>query len=207
MISWFSLQNAKIFFEIDGKKQSIGGPLLFTHFGISGPLVFVLSAHAAHCSLSSSQPLSIKIQLYQDKDFDYWNNFLLESIKNSPNKLIRTILWQELPVKFINMLCTQNTKILDKKWSDLGKNDRKWLCHLLSGNLELNLVSRQAGDEFVTAGGVDTEQVSTKTMESLICSELFLGGEVLNVDGVTWWFNLQAAWCTGRIAALGILDK
>ena len=67
-------------------------------------------------------------------------------------------------------------------------------------SIPLHLTGRRAGEEFVTAGGVELSEVNPSTMESKVCPGLFLAGEVLDIDGLTGGFNLQAAWCTGRLA-------
>lgn len=204
-ISWFVLQNAKISFSQSWTLKHISWALLFTHFGISWPLAFVLSAHLAHDEISTQNPIAISIQMDLGKSFDYWNSFFLNQIKTSPNKLIRTLLGKELPEKFIKFIQEQYKLDLDCKWSEWSKEKRKKVCHFLSGKLLLHIVWRKAGDEFVTAGGVELDQVNPKTMESLICENLFFGGELLDIDAVTWGFNLQSAWCTGRVIALSIL--
>jgi len=69
-------------------------------------------------------------------------------------------------------------------------------------NIPLNIIDRRAGDEFVTAGGVDLAEVNPSTMESKICPGLYFAGEILNIDGFTGGFNLQASWATGHLAGL-----
>jgi len=73
-------------------------------------------------------------------------------------------------------------------------------------NLSISIVGRAGGEEFVTAGGIDLKEVNPKTMESKICSGLYFAGEILDIDGFTGGFNLQAAWATGRRAGERVLS-
>ena len=77
---------------------------------------------------------------------------------------------------------------------------------LSSGVVALSSVARGAGDEFVTAGGVDLKEVNPSTMESKLCSGLYFAGEILDVDGFTGGFNLQASWATGRLAGQHVIE-
>lgn len=179
--------------------------MLCTHFGISGPLAFVLSAYLAHTKISNQKYVTIGLQVDKNKNFEFWNNEFLKIFPENPNKQVKTLLNEYLPKKFIeNCLILLLPNLINPAHS-LDKNDRKKLCHLLSGELKLELTERKKGDEFVTAGGVNTNEVNPKTMESLICPGLFFAGEVLNVDGVTGGFNLQAAWCMGRLVTINSL--
>jgi len=84
--------------------------------------------------------------------------------------------------------------------ADLTKEERLSLVRLLTGELELTLTERRPGFEFVTAGGINLEEVDRKSMESKLVKGLFFAGEILNIDGLTGGFNLQAAWASGRLA-------
>jgi len=198
-ISWLSLSDAKIFFELNNKTQNFSGDLLFTHRWISGPLAFVLSAYFAHQNLTKNSPQKVRIQIRNDMDFESRNNWLLLQLKDSQNKQIWNILRKNLPQNLIDILDQKMWNILDQKLCNFDKKNRKILCHLLSWSLELNIVGRKSGDEFVTAGWVELDQINPKTMESFVCPNLFFWWEILDIDGVTGGFNLQAAWCTGRM--------
>ena len=84
--------------------------------------------------------------------------------------------------------------------------ERKILVHFLTGDLEITLIERTPTAEFVTAGGVNLEEVNWKTMESKLHKGLYFAGEVLNIDGLTGGFNLQSAWATGRSAGNAIIQ-
>jgi predicted flavoprotein YhiN len=95
---------------------------------------------------------------------------------------------------------------IDREWTaaHFSKEERKKLIHLLSGQLKVTIINRRPGDEFVTAWWISLAEIDPKTMQSKIIPWMYFAGEILNVDGVTWWFNLQAAWAMGRVAWLGI---
>ena len=92
---------------------------------------------------------------------------------------------------------------INKKFNELSKKEINKLIDLCK-NAELTLIGTTPGDEFVTAGGVELTEVDIKTMESKICPGLYFAGEILNIDGFTGGYNLQVAWCTGRLAGLNI---
>jgi len=205
-LSGLSFPNAKIIIKND-EKQTIKWPLLFTHFGISGPLTFKLSAHLAHAEINKKNPIQIQIQIDKDKNFDYRNNFLINETQNNPKTQIKTILKKELPNKFIEILNQKYKKIFTTTWSEFTKENRKTIAHLLSGKLSLKIIWRKPGHDFVTAGGIKSEEINPKTMESQIIKSLFFWGEILNIYGYTGGFNLQAARSTGRLIATTLLKR
>ncbi len=89
----------------------------------------------------------------------------------------------------------------EKTFAELSKKEFNKILDLLK-NCPIHLIGRAAGDEFVTAGGVDTDEVDPRTMESKLCPGLYFAGELLNIDGFTGGFNLQAAWATGHLAGV-----
>lgn len=201
-MSWISFPQAKIIF---GDKH-IEGPMLFTHRWISGPLIFKLSAFLAYQDVDEQKPFSLRLQFDWQKGFDYWNQFLLDNQQKYGQKSLKNILYSEFPKRFVDLLLSQLfQKLLDSKIHDLIKVDRKKLCHTLSWEFVITLIWKKSGDEFVTAGWISCEEVNSKTMESKKIKNLFFAGECLDVDGVTWWFNLQAAWAMGRVAADAML--
>lgn len=204
-LSGVSLPQAKILFtQNNSEVQSLIGPILFTHFGISGPVVFALSSHLAFEEISALKP--IKIKLIPDKDFtyDFCNKRLIEEIKKRGKDDLEDILKIFIP-KHLAQIILDIAQVSTMLGADLTKEERLTIVKLLTGELELTLTSRRAGVEFVTAGGVELEEVNRKTMQSKLVNNLFFAGEILNIDGLTGGFNLQAAWATGRVAGLSAL--
>lgn len=189
----------------DADRVGATGPFLFTHFGISGPVTFAFSAHTAFADVTQQKPLLVSFSPFAALSFEAWYERIQKAIESAGAKQIHSLLDQLLPKRFVVTLMEIARIKPDKQAATLSKEERKNLAHLLSGKLCISLVARRPGDEFVTAGGVDTDEINRKTMESKICNSLYFAGEVVNIDGVTGGFNLQVAWATGRLAGQSIL--
>jgi predicted flavoprotein YhiN len=103
------------------------------------------------------------------------------------------------------VLCALAGIDADTRAARVSRADRRKLASLVS-DLRLTVVGRRNGEEFVTAGGLETEEVDPRTMASKLVPGLYFAGEVLNVDGFTGGYNLQAAWATGRLAGLSVVE-
>lgn len=181
------------------KKMSTEGPFLFTHWGISGPAVFALSAATAFETYNDRSPLQITIDLLPLTKGAELEKELTKIMQEHPQKTIENTIAHFVPKSLGGAICENCGIPLDKKNSAITKKERHLLIETLK-NLKVHAVGRGAGDEFVTAGGVTLEEVERTTMESKICPGLFFAGEILNIDGFTGGFNLQAAWATGKLA-------
>lgn len=200
-LSGIDFQQAKFDIVLSNEeKRIIEGPMLFTHFGISGPAVFALAAHAAFEKISPAQPYKIKFSPIKGETFDSWDQKLQEAIHESPTKFAVNILHQFFPARFAEVILQLAQIPNDKKATEISKEGRREIAHLLSRKIELHLTMRRPGDEFVTAGGVRLEEVDRRTMQSKINPNLYFAGEILDIDGLTGGFNLQAAWATGKMA-------
>jgi predicted Rossmann fold flavoprotein len=192
---------------VDPKTEVITGPFLFTHFGISGPMVFAFSAHIPFATITPQHPLSVRLYPLGYNNFDYWEHALLSLFHQNTAKSVANILRTLLPKRLVAELLLLSGISESHTCHQLPKALRRKLVHLLSGELRLTLLARRPGDEFVTAGGVCLDEVNRKTLESKCCPNLYFGGEVLDVDGVTGGFNLQVAWATGRLVGETIAKK
>lgn len=165
--------------------------LLFTHFGVSGPLVYTISSIKAF----EKTPYILNFDLAPDlKD-------LQEILDNNPHKEIKNILNKYLPAKLINYILNdidETTKAhkINGKTRDLILNK----IH----NFEINIIGTNKGDETVTAGGIDLNEINPKTMGIKNFSGLYAIGEILNIDGFCGGYNLQNAWSTSYICANSI---
>ncbi|EKD24929.1 MAG: hypothetical protein ACD_80C00145G0063 [uncultured bacterium (gcode 4)] len=204
-LSWLSFKNAILRINLHWNKLSASGGMLLTHFGISWPATFIISAYSAFETINESTPLQIYLQPYSDYDVHRRNAFLLEAMKDQSHKELQTILWQKFPKRFVEEFL-HHEKIDPKQHANqLTKKTRDTLSDRLWNGILLNAVSRRPWDEFVTAGWVNTTEINPETMESLICPWLYFAWEILNIDWFTWWFNLQSSRATGMIAGLSIL--
>lgn len=185
----------------NGERKEAIGPMLFTHFWISGPATFIISAHSSFETINRGQAFEVFFTPLADMNKAIWNDFLLVQSKEFPRKQISTILHNYLPQRIVDGL---NTHIfgwaLDSPIGVCSKQLRNNLATYLWWEWKINVVGRRAGDEFVTAGWVSLDEVSPQTMQSRIIPWLYFVGEILNVDGVTWWYNLTSSWATGRLA-------
>ena len=168
------------------------GPIIFTHKGVSGPATFALSSLAAFEKFSEMESGKIYVDFLPDLNEEVLRERVLEFKKENGKKNLSGFLRQYLPKRLADFC-----EVSSKNMADLSKLDVYEVIKFLK-RFELNAVKKTPGDEFVTAGGVNLNEVSSKTLESKICPGLYFAGEVLDIDGFTGGFNLQAACCTGR---------
>ncbi len=196
-ISGLSFEKAKITAKRE-KSYSWTGPFLFTHKGVSGPAVFAVSGLVAFELYDQAHPLEIFIDLFPDDSPEELLRALGERIAQTPKKNLPNGLTGFVPKSLIEILCHELSFSLEKHAAEFSKKELLQVVGWLK-NIKLHVVARGAGDEFVTAGGVDLKEVDPSTMESKLCPGLFFAGEILDVDGFTGGFNLQASWATGRL--------
>ena len=187
-----------------GKEQAhFRGPFLFTHKGISGPAVFALSALTAFEFYDREHPLRIVINLFPQDSMEELFRRLKEIINHAGKKQFSTVLGKIIP-KSLVMIALPFLKIsLSRRANGVSNVELRCLVDWLMA-IPLHVIQRGAGDEFVTAGGVDLSEVDPSTMQSKVCRNLYFAGEILNVDGFTGGFNLQASWAAGRAAGTAI---
>lgn len=204
-LSGLSLEKAQLSAVAeDGKRKSADGPVLFTHFGITGPAVFALSSHLAFTSISKAQPLVVAINPDANQTFETVLGLLQEKYQTSGTKLLRKVLGELYPKRFVEAVLSEAKIAGGQTMANVSKEDRRAVAHLFSGKLQLHFAARRPGDEFVTAGGVNLNEIDAKTMRSKVNPNLYFAGEILDVDGVTGGFNLQASWAAGRLAGKSI---
>jgi predicted Rossmann fold flavoprotein len=182
-----------------GKGFSYTGPFLFTHKGVSGPAVFAVSSHVAFEAYDPKRPLEITIDVFPERSVDELRSTIEQLIKDYPKKSTLNVLAHLVSKSFAEVLCAQASLSRDKHAAELSKQEIGNVVTWLKA-IPLHVVGRGAGDEFVTAGGVSLKEVDPTTMESKISPGLFFAGEILDIDGYTGGFNLQASWATGRLA-------
>ncbi len=179
------------------------GPLLITHWGISGPAILKLSSVAALLLHSKNYKFNISVNLsnrtledVKDIIQSFKREFARKQVINTPMFGIPQRWWQR-----IYSLSFQNANIT---WSDISNKDCLVLAeHLSNFTLEVNGKSTFK-DEFVTAGGIDLKEIDFKTMESKLVQGLYFAGEVLNIDALTGGFNFQAAWSEAWVISQSI---
>jgi hypothetical protein len=191
--------------KIADTKIEFAGPVLVTHWGLSGPAVLKLSSFCARLLAEKEYDFNIQISWLNNKKEDALRQELFNIKAANPTKHIGNLLPVVLPkrlVEFILQKCGINP---DKRWADVTKEEIQLLQeHFLYDTYHVQ-GKTTFKEEFVTCGGVNLDDVDFKTMESKRCKGLHFAGEVLDIDGITGGFNFQAAWTTGFIAGNGVL--
>ncbi len=181
----------------------IEGPILFTHHGITGPAVFAFSALKAFELATPKQPLTIFLNLFPDKSPEAFFTQLQVACQCNAKRSIENTIATLVPKSVAKILCTLAAIESERHAAEISKKELEGLRSLMQ-NLPVHTIGRGAGDEFVTAGGITLSEVNPSTMESKITPGLFFAGEILDIDGFTGGFNLQASWATGRLAGKSI---
>ncbi len=189
--------------KVTGTKHQYTGPVLITHWGLSGPAVLKLSAFAAYDFFKLNYHAGISIN---------WTGFLNEEeIKQELNKytvskaLIVNVALFEIPKRLWEYLLIRAELNVSKPWIELGKKQLNKLVQVLMNDTYDMQGKTTFKEEFVTAGGINLKEINFKTMESKLVPHLFFCGEVINIDGITGGFNFQNAWSTAWIAARNVL--
>lgn len=202
-----SLKNVAISIEREGKKvYSDFGEMLFTHFGVSGPMI--LSASAAlkpDYFKDFSHELTLKIDLKPALDKEQLDRRILKDFEESKNRQYKNSLQKLLPSKMIPIIITISGIDPDKKVNEITKEERSKLIEILKG-LPMTIIGLRGWKEaIITKGGVSVKQVNPSTMESKLVEHLYFAGEVLDLDAMTGGYNLQIAWSTGYLAGNSII--
>ncbi|MFA6447816.1 MAG: NAD(P)/FAD-dependent oxidoreductase [Patescibacteria group bacterium] len=195
-----ALENAALKLEADKKVISKSqGDMLFTHFGVSGPAVLTVSREAAS-ALKAKQDVRLSIDIFPQKtaqDLDLQiKNLFRENARRTAANALATIMTARLAPKILELSGLYETR----QSGQVTKQERERLVACLK-NIDLQVSGSMGFDvAMVTSGGVDVKEVDPKTMQSKIIPNLYLAGEVLDIDGPTGGYNLQACWSTGRAA-------
>lgn len=190
--------------KIIGTKLTASGPMLVTHWGLSGPAVLRLSAFAAR---------ALEVVRYQFKISINWHpqmneNTCLQQLQvmrstNASQRVVKSNFTQ-VPARLWEFLLTEAGIGDDKRWADISAASQNKLAKLIC-NYEVQANGKTIfKEEFVTAGGIDLSEIDANTMMVKKYPNLFVGGEIMDVDGITGGYNFQHAWTSGFIAAKAI---
>ncbi len=174
------------------------GPLLFTHFGLSGPSVLKLSAWAARALAQKNYRFSLKLNTLPHLSFEAIFAILQKARASHPTKTLAPLRLFPLPAK----LWRHFTSPLQKPLASISNKE----LHALATALQQTSIAVEGKsphkEEFVTCGGVKLSEVNFQTMQSRVCPGLYFAGEILDIDALTGGFNFQSAWTTGHIAGI-----
>ena len=197
-----SLRNISLRIK-DGKRKRIfeeQGELLFTHYGLSGPLVLSASAHMRDFERES---YIAYIDLKPALDEETLDRRLVRELSEGANKDLSHVLETLEPRSLIPLILRRAELSGREKANGVTREQRRALLMALKALSVPISGPRSVEEAIVTAGGVTVKEVSPKDMSSKVCKGLYLAGELLDVDAYTGGFNLQIAWATGRVAGLG----
>jgi predicted Rossmann fold flavoprotein len=200
-----SVSNAKV--KIAGTKLIEQGPLLITHWGLSGPVVLKLSAWGARQLAEMNYQFSILVNwLGTTNEAELRQEWAGYRDQFSSNKIGNKHPF-ELPNRLWLFLLSFAGIDIDTRWGELKSAEQNKLIQLLTNHLFEVKGKTTFKEEFVTAGGIQLNEINAQTMESKLQSNLFFAGEIIDVDGITGGFNFQNAWTSGWIAANTIAQR
>jgi len=183
------------------------GPLLITHWGMSGPAILKLSAWGARLLEPLSYRFKIKVNWLLDVSAESSLEQLLDLKKINPRQTVYKYAQFDVPKRLWQSLVLASSISETEIWADVSKKKLQVLSkQLTEGIFQVNGKSTFK-EEFVTAGGVDLKEVNFKTFESKLNANLFFAGEVLNIDAITGGFNFQNAWTGGYLAAKALVNR
>ena len=188
------------------KKYKQTGPLLITHWGLSGPAVLKLSAFAARDLQSTNYQAKLKVNFLPLMNKEEALDFLLSYKENHKKDLLKKKSPFELTKRFWARILEISELSENLTWYEVSKKNLQKMAQVLTENLLSVKGKGVFKEEFVTAGGIPLKEVDFKTMESRACSSLYFCGEILNVDGITGGFNFQNAWTTAWLVSESLKD-
>lgn len=202
-----SLRNVKIkILDINKNKLIYDdfGEMIFTHFGISGPIILSGSAHLVRYKNIEELLKNKKVKMYIDfkpaLTIEQLDKRILRDFEEKRNKQFKNSLDKLLPKKIIDTIVQKSGIDGNKKINEVNKKERVILCNLLK-NFEIIIKGfRPIEEAIITSGGINIKEINPKTMESKIIKNLFFAGEIIDVDAYTGGFNLQIAFSTGYVA-------
>jgi hypothetical protein len=195
-----NLKNVKAIIWVDNKKTGeVFGEMIFTHFGMSGPIILTLSRIAVS-ALQNNKKVEITIDLKPALDEQKLDARLIRDLNEHGKKQISNIFREWLPASMIPVFIEELQLDPEKECHQVTGNERKQIRNLMK-NLRFEVShNRSFKEAIITAGGVITSEISPKTMESKLISGLYFAGEMIDLDAETGGYNLQIAYSTGWLA-------
>ena len=192
---------------IPGTKMRSTGPLLITHWGMSGPAILKLSSYGARYAAECNYKFPLNIN-WMDSNEEEAQQMIHEIMIQHPNKKIRSISVQDIPTRLWTYLTDKCLKERSNYcWKDLNKKEINRLTNQLCNDNYMVEGRAVFKEEFVTCGGIALTAINPSTLESKTIPNLYFAGEVLDIDGITGGFNFQAAWTTAYNVAHSIAVK
>jgi len=203
-LAGLSVQNAQL--KIASTKLQASGPLLITHWGMSGPAILKLSAFGARILAERQYDFELLVN-WTGKSVEQTSEQLAKIKKDAARKVVRNVSFPGIPSRLWNKLTEAAGIDPQTRYAELSKKHINRLIEQLSNGRFLVKGKSTFKEEFVTAGGVRLKDVDFKRFESKIHPGLHFAGEVLNIDAITGGFNFQAAWTGGYLSGLAMAEK
>ena len=203
-----SFANSSLTLKINNAKEFYQkGPLLITHWGLSGPALLKLSAWAAREMMHSNYKAKIIINWLGLESINDVKN-ILNNIKNNNTKVkIGNVYPLKITKRFWHQLLMKSGVEKEKNWSEINKKEFNIIVTNLF-NCELEVLGKSRfKEEFVECGGINLKEINFKNMESKVCPGIYFSGEIMDIDGITGGFNFQNAWTSGWIAGSNMALK
>jgi hypothetical protein len=187
--------------SLQGTRLKSEGPLLITHWGMSGPAILKLSALGARLLSDKGYEFKVQVNWTNVRNQEVVVAELNRIVAEHHKKILPNVRPYSLPERLWGYLLEKSSLSPGKKWGELGKTGLNRLASLLTNDGYSVKGRTQFRDEFVTCGGISLESIDFSTMQSKVCENLYFAGEVMDIDGITGGYNFQAAWTTAFIAA------
>lgn len=197
-----SLRNVEASVELGGKViYSDFGEMLFTHYGVSGPLILSAASVYAHkLKEGMDKEARLFIDLKPALTVEQLDRRILREFDANKNKQFKNVLGALFPAKLVPVMPLLSSIAADKKVNEITKQEREQFVSVIK-HMELTITGlRDYNEAIITKGGVAVSEINPSTMESKLVRGLYFAGEVLDVDALTGGFNLQIAWSTGHLA-------
>ena len=200
-----SLKNVTLTMRCGTKEIWQGfGEMLFTHFGISGPLVLSASSYYGKCK--DRADITVTVDLKPALTAEQLDKRILRDFEDNPNKQFKNVIGGLYPAKLTPIMTELSGIAGEKKIHEITRQERSRLVEITK-RLKMHVTGlRDYTEAIITQGGVRVKEVNPSTMESKLVRGLFFAGELLDLDAVTGGFNLQIAWSTGHLAGSSIPD-
>lgn len=186
--------------SIQGTKLKASGPLLITHWGMSGPAILKLSAHGARILSECNYQFNAQVNWTATRNDDTVRADLQNIAQAHPRKNAANLAPYDLPKRLWRYLLDKAQLPEDKVWGEMGKKGINKLVTLLTNDVYTVNGKTTFKEEFVTCGGVSLSDIDFTSMQSRVCKNIYFAGEVMDIDGITGGYNFQSAWTTAFIA-------
>ncbi len=190
--------------SIPSTKLKAQGPLLITHWGMSGPAILKLSSYGARYLYGHDYKVPVAVNWVNEANRSKVEEEVTGIAVRHPQKQLITIRPYNLTSRLWKYILQKTQLEVDKKWAEVGQKGINRLIETLTNDIYQVMGKGAYREEFVTCGGIALDNIDYNTLESKLCKGIYFAGEVLDMDGITGGFNLQAAWTTGYVVGRNI---